>query len=239
MDHAARNTSFMSAEPKLQNFGAPASAWLTALASVIVAAAFVIATALFRGINVGPSTSRLLAIGGGTILLVVALFLAVLLIPWISPRVRLASQIALALCLAVAGIMHLLLTREHLEESTLLGLGFVAAGLVQIVLAAIVIWAVLRRRPARAGYLAIIALNAALVFFYAVHVWLGLPLAGAPKGVILGMQEQIDVPGSLTKVVELVSFLLAFIWLSSFRAGGVSGRLVQSRQVEPEVPAPD
>lgn len=223
MDRAVRNTSFTSAEPTLQNFGGPASAWVTALASVILGAAFVIATALFRGINVGPSSSRLLAIGGGTILLVIALFLAVLVIPWISPRVRLWSQIALALCLAVAGIAHLLLAREHLEESSLLGLGFVAAGLAQIVLAAIVIRTVLLRRPGRAGYLVIIALNVALVFLYAVHVWLGLPLAGTAKGVILGIQEQIDVPGSLTKVAELVSLLLAFIWLSSFRTGGLSG----------------
>lgn len=224
MDSVARNTSFTSAEPKLQNFGGPASAWLTALASVILAAGFVIATALFRGINAGPSTSRLVAISGGTILLVIALFLAVMLIPWMSPRVRLGSQIALAICLAVAGIVHLVLAREQLDESTLLGLGFVGAGLVQIVLAATVTWAVLRRRQARAGYLAIIALNAALVFLYAVHVWLGLPLAGAAKGVILGTQEQIDIPGAFTKVAELVSLLLAFIWLSSFRAGRMSGR---------------
>ena len=222
MDRAIRN-SFISTKPTLQNFGGPTSAWLTALASVIIAAAFVIATALFRGINVGPSSGRLLAIGVGTILLVITLFLVVLTIPWISPRVRLWSQIVLGLCLAVAGIVHLLLARDQLDESTLLGLGFVAAGLAQIVLAAIVIRTVLLRRPARAGYLAIIALNVALVFFYAVHVWIGLPLAGTAKGVILGMQEQIDITGSLTKVAELISLLLAFIWLSSFRAGRMSG----------------
>ena len=218
MDNTVGDLRSTREHPVLRRIGPPPSAWLMALASVALSAGFVVATALFRGLNLGPSTPRLLVISAATVLLLLALFLSVLMIPWISPSVRRGSQLVLGLCLALAGVMHFVLTREHLEESTVLGLGFVAAGLLQILLAAIVLGAVLRNHRARAVSFAVIGLNAALVFLYAVHVWLGLPLGGAASGARLGSQEQIDLPGTMTKLVELVSLVLAFVSLSSFRA---------------------
>jgi hypothetical protein len=202
---------------RLRRSGPPASAWLTGLVAIALAGAFVVATALFRGVNAGPAAARLSVIGATTAIVLLAVFVAVLKIPWISPNVRRWSQLTLSLCLVVAGAMHFVLTREHLEESTLLGFGFVGAGLLQILLAAVVFRDFVQKREGRMAYLAVIGTNAALVFLYAVHVWLGLPVAGRTMSTTLGSQEQVDFPGILTKIAELISLVLAFVALYSFR----------------------
>lgn len=217
MDKTASGLRFTRTRPALRRNGPPASAWIVAVVSVALGAGFVVAAAMFRGLSLGPRTPRLLVISGVTTLLLLALFLAVLMIPWISPRVRRWSQLVLGLSLAVAGVVHFFVTREHLEESTLLGVGFIAAGLLQILLAALFLVAALRNRWAREACFAVVLLNAALVFLYGVHVWLGLPLGGEATGATLGSQEQIDLPGTVTKLAELVSLVLAFVALSSFR----------------------
>jgi hypothetical protein len=79
----------------------------------------------------------------------------------------------LAVALAVAGVMHLLLTPDHLADSTLMGVGFVAAGIAELGLAGAVLL-----RPGRAAYLAVIGVAALLVALYLYNVLVGLPFAG-------------------------------------------------------------
>ncbi|MFN2417497.1 MAG: hypothetical protein ABR593_01050, partial [Candidatus Limnocylindria bacterium] len=60
--------------------------------------------------------------------------------------------LALAVALAAAGIIHCLLTPEHMEISVVFGAGFLAAGIAQFGMAAMaVLW------PSRVIYAAIIA----------------------------------------------------------------------------------
>jgi hypothetical protein len=88
----------------------------------------------------------------------------------------------LAAALAVAGVMHLLLTADHFGESTLMGLGFVAATVAQLGLAGAVLV-----RPGRWVYAAAIATSAVLIVLFLYNVFIGLPFAGhetaaAPAG---------------------------------------------------------
>ncbi len=223
MDHTSGGRTFNRSGVELRRVGPPAAAWLTALAALALSAGFVIGSAIFRGITIGPSTAtRLVVILALNAILLLLTFIAVLLVPWISPSVRLWSQVILSLALAFAGAMHFVLASAHLDESTLLGLGFFAAGALQIALAVVVITVTFVKRRPPFVFLAVIALNAALVFLYAVHVWLGFPLAGRPTSTTLGGQEDIDLPGIVTKLAELVSLVLGYVSLASFRTRRMS-----------------
>lgn len=108
-------------------------------------------------------------------------------------------QAMLIVSLVIAGLMHLALTGEHLEESAILGAGFVAAGVVQLALGA-----ALLRAPNRATFGIVAALNLALVLLYVAHVTVGLPLGGdAPS------REEVTPSGLGTKAAELAGILLA------------------------------
>jgi hypothetical protein len=88
---------------------------------------------------------------------------------------RLWTRAGLAGVLAIAGVIHLLLTPDHLAESTLFGLGFATSAGAQFGLAAVVLL-----RPERWVYAAIIAVSVVLMGLYAYNVMVGLPLhAGA------------------------------------------------------------
>lgn len=77
---------------------------------------------------------------------------------------------ALAVALAVAGVIHCLLTPEHMEISLVFGAGFLAAGVAQLGLAAMAVL-----RPSRLVYVAIIASTLGLAGMYAYNVVVGLP----------------------------------------------------------------
>jgi hypothetical protein len=84
----------------------------------------------------------------------------------------------LATVLVIAGAIHLILMPEHLAESTLFGLGFCAAGIAQLSLAALVL-----ARPWRVVFVAVIAVSLALMALYAYNVFVGLPFLDSPMAV--------------------------------------------------------
>ena len=153
--------------------------------------------------------------GPGSVIVVLGgllLLAAVVLTP--SKRRDLPVGMALPLLAAVAlftaGWIHLMLTGEHLDEATILGLGFLLAGLVQVGLAIMI-----GTRPRDLAYYGVVAVNAALIFLYGYAVLKGLPLGGHDHGggLLLGSGEAIDVPGAVSKIAELLSLVAAFVLL--------------------------
>ncbi len=120
----------------------------------------------------------------------------------------LGSRLVAAGALFGAGWIHLVLTPQHLTESTLLGAGFLAFGITQLGLAGATLV-----RPRRWVYYGIIVVNVALVLTYVDAVLVGLPFGGAMHGVglAIGSGEPVDLPGVISKAAELVSLALAFV----------------------------
>ena len=77
---------------------------------------------------------------------------------------------ALAAALAGAGLIHCLLTPEHMAMSAIFGAGFLAAGVGQLGLAALAVV-----RPSRLLYATVIASTVVLSSTYAYNVLVGLP----------------------------------------------------------------
>src|SRR4029077_19122450 len=105
---------------------------------------------------------------GPFVMMAGALFLlAVVAIPPSAHRVpaSLWPRVILAGALFTAGWIHLALTPEHLDESTILGVGFLGAGLAQLALAFLI-----TARPSELTYYAVVGLSAALVVLYAIAV---------------------------------------------------------------------
>ena len=94
------------------------------------------------------------------------------------------STFLLAASLAAAGVMHWLLTPEHMAVSAIFGLGFLAAGIAQFGMAVLAVV-----RPSRLLYAAVIASTVVLSSTYAYNVLVGLPfreevgIATADEGV--------------------------------------------------------
>jgi hypothetical protein len=136
----------------------------------------------------------------------------------VRPRLEsgLAPRAFIAAALIATGWIHLLLAPEHLGESTILGLGFLASGLAQVGLAGLVMW-----RPASWNLGLVVVLNATLIVVYAYAVLVGLPFgagsdhdhAMAP-GLRIGAGEPIDWYGGISKVAELISAAIAFALLA-------------------------
>jgi hypothetical protein len=141
-----------------------------------------------------------------------ALFLlAVVAVPTSADRVpaSLWPRVITAGALFSAGWIHLALTPEHLGETTILGLGFLAAGLAQLVLAFLI-----TTRPSELTYYAVVGLSAALVVLYAIAVLKGLPFGGYyhhGSGLTLGSGEPVDLEGAVSKLAELSSLATAFV----------------------------
>jgi hypothetical protein len=100
---------------------------------------------------------------------------------------------------------------EHLNESTLLGLGFLAAGIIQIALAFIVV-----ERPSEGALSLLVMVNVALLAVWAYAVLIGLPLGdrsghNAASGLVIGSGEPIDLASAITKLAELASLSIALI----------------------------
>lgn len=93
--------------------------------------------------------------------------------PRSRPRANLLSG-ALAGALGVAGLIHCLLMPDHFAESTILGLGFLAAAAAQLGLAALVLL-----RPRSWVYAAVIGASVVLMGLYAFNVAVGLPFHAA------------------------------------------------------------
>jgi hypothetical protein len=160
-------------------------------------------------------SARILApvLGPGPFVMVAGalLLLAVVAIPTSAARVpsHLWPRVILAGALFTAGWIHLALTPEHLGEATILGLGFLAAGLAQLALALLI-----TARPSDLTYYAVVGLSAALVVLYAIAVLKGLPFGGDHDhrtGLILGSGEPVDLEGAVSKLAELFSLATAFV----------------------------
>jgi hypothetical protein len=122
------------------------------------------------------------------------------------------ARLALAALLYVAAAIHLLLTPEHLAESTLLGLGFLAAALAQLALAALVV-----ARPADLVLVATLGVTVALVVLYGYAVLVGLPFAGGGEehevGLVVGAGEPVDWWGFVDLLAEVGTLGLAGLLL--------------------------
>lgn len=154
----------------------------------------------------------------------------------------------LAAVLAAAGAIHLALMPEHLAESTVVGLGFWAAGIVQLALAGLVLV-----RPMRIVFTAVIIVSLALMGLYAYNVFIGLPSqasaasaesegdrdadhhgpGGVPSaghghdegtadhhenGLVLGAGEPVDAWGAGTQAAQIAAVALAVYVLMRARA---------------------
>lgn len=126
-----------------------------------------------------------------------------------------------SISLFIAGWIHVALTGEHLEEATILGTGFLLSGVAQIVLAATV-----ALRPRRYAYVAVIAVNAALIFLYVYAVIRGLPFGGHDHGggLVVGAGEPIELAGAVSKAAEILSLVGAFALLGRGELAGVRGK---------------
>jgi len=137
-------------------------------------------------------------------------FVAAALFARLRPAHSHQSRLVLGLLLLIAASFHLLLLGEHAEESPLLGLGFLASGLVQLGLATVVIV-----RPQPLAYYSVIGLNVALIVLYAAHVVIGLPLTpSAQGGFTLGPTEAVDAVSLAVKASELMGIAFAFALLN-------------------------
>ena len=165
--------------------------------------------------GVGP-----LVMATGGIILVAAVLLTRARPVAMSKGLRI--RMFLAATTFLAAWMHLLLTPEHLNESTSLGLGFLAAGIIQIALAVIVV-----ERPSEGALSLLVMVNVALLAVWAYAVLIGLPLGGgsghdAASGLVIGSGEPIDLAAAITKLAELASLSIALILMWRNARSGVA-----------------
>lgn len=114
-------------------------------------------------------------------------------------------RVLLAAALLATGAIHLQQAPEHLELSTLLGLGFLAAAVSQLGLGAAVLV-----RGHRLLYAAIVADCAVFFLLYVYAVVHGLPFAAhGDAGIQFGAGEPITLSGALSKLAEAVAILVA------------------------------
>ena len=155
----------------------------------------------------GPGS--VVVVAGGTVLLA-----AVLLTPTRQRHLPpgLSLPLLAAAALFAAGWIHLMLTGPHLQEATILGLGFLVAGVAQVALGIVI-----GMRPGQLAYHAVVAVNASLIFLYVYAVVRGLPIGSDDHGggLVLGSGEAVDLAGAVSKGAELLSLVLAFVLLGA------------------------
>jgi hypothetical protein len=121
-------------------------------------------------------------------------------------------HLGLAALLLVAGSIHLVLAPEHLADSTVLGIGFLAVGIIQVVVAPLLLIDPNRRFLSVA--LAISALSALALL---AAVTLGLPFVGHGEDMgLMGPVETLDDLAALTLVAEVTAALLSIRLLRRF-----------------------
>ena len=180
----------------------------------------------------GPLTQP--STGPGSIVMAVGaalLLIAAVVAPLKGGRLdrQIAPLVALAAAMFIAGWIHLLLTPQHLEESTILGVGFLLAGLAQVALAGVVLF-----RPRDWTAYAIVAVNAGLIAIYVNAVLVGLPFGADDHhaaGLVLGAGEPVDVFGALTTVAQIAGVVLALRLLGRSGVPGDEG--VDARSPSP------
>ena len=109
---------------------------------------------------------------------------------------ELRTDLVILTCAISAGI-HAALVRDHFEEGTGAGLGFVAATILLAVLAV-----VLTRKPTHAAFLAAAAAFAGLIASYALVLTTGFP-------VVHPEPEAVDALALFTKAIEAIGLVLA------------------------------
>ena len=141
-----------------------------------------------------------------------------------SSRTR-AGVIAAAAAAGLAGSIHLALTPEHFEESTLFGAAFVVLGLYQVALSA---WLILR--PSGRAYQAGIWGSALIASTYIVTRVFPPPTVGAPEEV-----TGLGIAATSLELMALVLLVLALPerpgrrWpIPAWFAGLVTGLLTPS-----------
>jgi hypothetical protein len=198
----------------------------------VIGAAAVIADSLLSAVRIaafvrtpGPAGALIEpSAGPGPLVFAVAggaLLAAAVVAPAAHGRlsVRASLGLVLAVLLLAAGVIHLILTPEHLGISVLLGLGFLAAGLAQVTLAGLAVGA--PRRVEMLVMAAVIVVNAALIVLYLYAVLVGLPFESGhadDAGIRFGAGEPVDLKGGLDFVVEIAAVAVA-----GFLALGRSG----------------
>lgn len=136
-------------------------------------------------------------------------------------------QLGLAALTFGAGWVHLLLAPEHLEEHPLLGMGLIAAGAAQVVLAAAVL-----ARPNLTVLPLLVVLDVAILAVYAYAVLVGLPFASGDgmegmagmdmhddHGLVLGAGEAVDLMGGATFVMEVLGVGLVVLRIRRLARG--------------------
>jgi hypothetical protein len=108
----------------------------------------------------------------------------------------LRTDLVILTCAISAGI-HGALVRDHFEEGTGAGLGFVAATILLAVLAV-----VLTRKPRKAALFAAAAVFAGLIASYALVITTGFP-------VLHPEPEAVDALALFTKAIEAIGLVLA------------------------------
>jgi hypothetical protein len=123
-------------------------------------------------------------------------------------------RLALGAALLATGGIHLQQAPHHLEVSELFGLGFIAAAVSQLGLAALVLV-----RGHRLLYFAVIVDCCIFFLLYVYAVFHGLPFpAHADSGLKLGAGEVVTLSGALSKVFEVIAIMLAVLLLPGRRS---------------------
>ncbi len=117
-------------------------------------------------------------------------------------------RLLLSASLIIAADLHLVRTPQHLDEALLLGVGFLAAGLVQLALA---VYVVVRHDDRPIGLL--VAVTIALIAIYGYAVFVGLPFdsghSDVGTGLHLGSGEPVTATGLVDVVAEIATVALA------------------------------
>ena len=128
-------------------------------------------------------------------------------------------RLLLAGLLGTPAWIHFAIIGEHLGQTLLLGLGTAGFGVVQALLAVLIV-----ARPRREYYAVAMVVDAALIFFYAYNVMIGLPFAKPElfsPGLLLGHGEAVGLRGAVALTMELLGLGLAF-WLSGRGQGAAA-----------------
>lgn len=126
---------------------------------------------------------------------------------------RMILRVLLCTALIIAADIHLVLTPQHLQESPLLGAGFLAAGIAQLVLATYVI---VRNDDRPIGFL--IAVTIALIAIYLYAVFIGLPLDSGHSSTATGLQLGSGEPVTFTGLANILAEIAAIpLSLAAYR----------------------
>lgn len=109
-------------------------------------------------------------------------------------------RLLLSVSLIVAADLHLVTTPQHLDEALLLGVGFLAAGLVQLAFA---VYVIVREDDRPIGLL--LAVTVALIAIYAYALLVGLPLDSGHSDSVTGLRLGSGEPVTFTGVVDVLA----------------------------------